>query len=342
MGVNTSSSAAKKGQHLFADSFASNRDFIAHLEEHGVDDDDDDDLMSKTTPLPAGGKKVRGNWTAEQDEALRLAVEKHDGKKWRLIADEVPGGRTHIQCLQRWQKVLKPGLVKGPWKPEEDALLREFVPLEAKGNWDPSIRRDPWTAEEDELIIRLHAEFGNGWALISQQLPGRTENSVKSRFKSLERRQEKLQQQQQAVLEAKKKRKVVVSASAPKQTMAAAAAASLQTEKSSGVFASDHFSSFGSVLSNNSNNVLLRHLSSDQIYALSELGPDTIVTTANVAPIGAAATTTTTTTSSNSLDRWLALHPVSGISMDDILTSLPGGQFETMFDKDDDEDFRLV
>ena len=36
-------------------------------------------------------------------------------------------GRTPIQCLHRWTKILKPGLVKGPWTPEEDLLLMEWV-----------------------------------------------------------------------------------------------------------------------------------------------------------------------------------------------------------------------
>jgi len=87
------------------------------------------------------------------------------------VAQHVPG-RTAKQCRERWYLCV-----------------------------DPTIRRDPWTQEEDELLVSLHKEFGNGWALISQQLPGRTENSVKSRYKSLERKVEKMalkQTQQQA------------------------------------------------------------------------------------------------------------------------------------------------
>jgi hypothetical protein len=52
-----------------------------------------------------------------QDEALREAVEAHNGCNWKAIAQRLPG-RTDVQCLHRWQKVLKPGLVKGPWTPE--------------------------------------------------------------------------------------------------------------------------------------------------------------------------------------------------------------------------------
>lgn len=65
-------------------------------------------------------------WTAEEDQKLRVAVNKYGGKYWKLIAEDVPG-RTHTQCLQRWCKVLKPGLLKGPWCEKEDQLLTNLV-----------------------------------------------------------------------------------------------------------------------------------------------------------------------------------------------------------------------
>ena len=37
-------------------------------------------------------------------------------------------GRTDVQCLHRWQKVLNPELVKGPWTKEvEINILASFV-----------------------------------------------------------------------------------------------------------------------------------------------------------------------------------------------------------------------
>merc|ERR1712070_256158 len=128
--------------------------------------------------------------------------------KWRAIAKRV-GTRNHVQCLQRWKKVLKPGLIKGQWSLEEDQKL---VALVKKGfkNWgqlamhmegrtskqcrerwchhlDPKINKSNFSAEEDRMILRLQAEKGNKWADISQSLPGRTENAVKSRWKALMR-----------------------------------------------------------------------------------------------------------------------------------------------------------
>lgn len=52
-----------------------------------------------------------------QDEMLREAVEAHGARNWKAIAKRLDG-RTDVQCLHRWQKVLRPGLVKGPWTPE--------------------------------------------------------------------------------------------------------------------------------------------------------------------------------------------------------------------------------
>ena len=44
----------------------------------------------------------------------------------QLVASKV-AGRSHTQCLQRWTKVLAPGLVRGSWSDLEDALLIRLV-----------------------------------------------------------------------------------------------------------------------------------------------------------------------------------------------------------------------
>ena len=62
-------------------------------------------------------KISRGKWTSNEDEILKYAVTRHGGRNWKKIADYLEG-RSDVQCLHRWQKVLRPGLVKGPWTKE--------------------------------------------------------------------------------------------------------------------------------------------------------------------------------------------------------------------------------
>ena len=69
--------------------------------------------------MDAGGK-----WTKQEDSALRKGVEALGAKNWKRIAVEFLGGaRSEVQCMHRWKKALKPGLVKGRWTDEEDDTI---------------------------------------------------------------------------------------------------------------------------------------------------------------------------------------------------------------------------
>ena len=53
-------------------------------------------------------------WTPEEDEKLKNLVDEFGAKNWKRIASFFED-RTDVQCLHRWQKVLNPKLIKGPW-----------------------------------------------------------------------------------------------------------------------------------------------------------------------------------------------------------------------------------
>ena len=73
---------------------------------------------------PAGGSR----WTKEEDAMLRAGVTAIGAMNWKSISDNYLGGcRTDVQCLHRWNKVLMPGLVKGPWSTEEDEKIKQCI-----------------------------------------------------------------------------------------------------------------------------------------------------------------------------------------------------------------------
>ncbi|GAB4825032.1 hypothetical protein Ancab_007905 [Ancistrocladus abbreviatus] len=98
----------------------------------------------------------------------------------------------------------KNGIKKGPWTPEEDQKLIQYIQTHGPSNWRtipknaglqrcgkscrlrwtnylrPDIKRGRFSFEEEETIIQLHSVLGNKWSVIAARLPGRTDNEIKN------------------------------------------------------------------------------------------------------------------------------------------------------------------
>ena len=95
----------------------SNEDIYDDEDDSEDDETDEGDLNITDLDNFDESQILRGKWTPAEDDLLKSAVQEFGGKNWRRISSKIEG-RTDVQCLHRWQKVLRPGLVKGPWTKE--------------------------------------------------------------------------------------------------------------------------------------------------------------------------------------------------------------------------------
>ena len=145
-----------------------------------------------------------GKWTEREDQVLKETIDKYGAKNWKKICRYVPG-RTSIQCLHRWNKILKPGLIKGPWNVKEDQLLKKWVAENGPCRWseatkiiegrsgkqirerwfntlNPTLKKGNWNDIEEQILIKLVMKYGSKWSKLVQFFEGRTENSIKNRL----------------------------------------------------------------------------------------------------------------------------------------------------------------
>ncbi len=150
-------------------------------------------------------KKIKhSKWTPKEDEKLKYLAKLNNYKNWKQISNQIKG-RTAVQCQQRWNKILQPGLVKGPWSAYEDKILIEWVnkygPIkwtlcsnnipgrtgkQCREHWNNvlnnDIKKGEWTIEEDFLIMNFYKKYNGSWKKLIEIFDKRTENSIKNRF----------------------------------------------------------------------------------------------------------------------------------------------------------------
>jgi hypothetical protein len=103
--------------------------------------------------------KPKAKWSRQEDEVLCQQVEEHGAANWNALALALPG-RTGKQCRERWISRLS-----------------------------PELSAEVWTPDEDNVLVSLQQEYGNGWAKFRGSLPHRSTVSIKNRWVSLKRKQ---------------------------------------------------------------------------------------------------------------------------------------------------------
>ncbi|BFI25802.1 protein Mp4R-MYB1 [Marchantia polymorpha subsp. ruderalis] len=101
-------------------------------------------------------KQKKGRWSVEEDKRLNWAVSLHGARKWKQIANHVPG-RTDIQCRERWCNVLNPDIKLDTWTEEEDQTLRESVALHGPHRW---------SAIATDLKVRTDKQCWRRWKIL--------------------------------------------------------------------------------------------------------------------------------------------------------------------------------
>ncbi|KAF8666849.1 hypothetical protein HU200_053368 [Digitaria exilis] len=101
----------------------------------------------------------KGPWTEEEDEQLVRFVRLFGERRWDFLAKVSGLRRTGKSCRLRWVNYLHPGL-----------------------------RRGRITADEERLIVELHAQWGSRWSRIARSLPGRTDNEIKNFWRTRTRK----------------------------------------------------------------------------------------------------------------------------------------------------------
>ncbi|NXP57254.1 SNPC4 protein, partial [Chloropsis cyanopogon] len=150
----------------------------------------------------------RKEWTKDEDQMLlELVQEMRVGNHipYKKIAYYMEG-RDSAQLIYRWTKSVDPSLKKGPWTPEEDAMLMAAVKKYGEKDWYKirtevpgrndaqcrdrylkalhwDVKKGKWSLQEEEQLIELVQKHGLGhWSRIASELPHRNRAQCLSKW----------------------------------------------------------------------------------------------------------------------------------------------------------------
>ncbi|KAL3921726.1 MAG: hypothetical protein SGILL_002595 [Bacillariaceae sp.] len=153
------------------------------------------------------------SWSKEDDMRLSEIMKKYKNPRdWEPIAKEHGMGKSAKECHERWIRYLKPGVRKGQWTDQEDAIVIEAVTQSSeqpftrwsdlaqrlpgrvgkqiRDRWvnhlNPNINHLPFSRDDDLLLWDGHKKLGKRWVEISTKLfnSTRSENHIKNRWYS--------------------------------------------------------------------------------------------------------------------------------------------------------------
>lgn len=168
-------------------------------------------------PTSQAASQKRGSgvfsWSKDDDSRLSEIMKKYKNPRdWEPIAKEHGRGKTAKECHERWIRYLKPGVRKGQWTDQEDAIVIEAVTTsteqpftrwsdlaqqlpgrvgkQIRDRWvnhlNPHINHLPFSREDDLNLWNGHQKLGKRWVEIATKFfnSTRSENHIKNRWYS--------------------------------------------------------------------------------------------------------------------------------------------------------------